>query len=69
MMEDKDGGDPCYQKDASIKTLRDLPQNTDIDEWLEPTVSHNFLKPISSRVKLVVEYNMETQKYQVSKED
>lgn len=50
-------------------SLADLPANSNIDDILNPQREAELLKPFSSRVKLVFEYDDNTKKYKISEND
>ena len=52
-----------------IHNLNELPPDTSIDELLSKSKKDDILKPFSSRVKLVIEYNRENKQYVMSAND
>eukprot|EP00347_Sterkiella_histriomuscorum_P021266 403334613 len=52
-----------------IASLADLPRNQNIDDILNPQREAEMMKPFSSRVKLVIEFDDHTKKFKISDND
>ena len=53
-----------------VVNLGELPPSTSIDDFqMKAGNKDDILKPFSSRVKLVIEYNRDTNKYVISEHD
>lgn len=52
-----------------ITNLNELPPDASIDELLTKSKKDDILKPFSSRVKLVIEYNRDTKEYVLNESD